>query len=62
MIWSRAFLDSYGWLADDFVRRAMSATLSLDFDAFDLLTSIRPDLTLADYPTLADLADDLWRL
>lgn len=58
----RAFLDGYGWPADEFVRRAMSATLSLEFDSFELLSYVRPDLNLACYPTLADLADDLWQL
>ncbi|MFC7619091.1 phosphotransferase family protein [Microlunatus sp. GCM10028923] len=57
-----AFLDGYGWRADDFVRRAMSATLSQEFDAFDLLGQVRPDLDLQTYPTLDDLADDLWQL
>lgn len=58
----RAFLDGYGWPADDFVRRAMSATLCLEFDAFELLGYVRPDLSLRDHRTLDDLADVLWRL
>ncbi len=56
------FLEAYDWPADDFVRRAMSATLCLESDSFALLLAVRPDFTLDDYATLESLADDLWRL
>lgn len=57
-----AFLDSYGWPDDDFVRRAMSATLCGEFDTFELLVNVRPDIALNDFSTLDALADELWRI
>lgn len=57
-----AFLEGYDWQTDDFVRRAMSATLAQEFDAFELLSYTRPDLDLGRFATLDRLADELWRI
>lgn len=56
----RAFLDGYGWIGDNFVRRAMSATLGQEMDAFELLLAVRPDIALDRFSTLDELADYLW--
>lgn len=56
----RAFLGSYGWPDDDFTTRAMSAMLQQEFDSFEHLLLVRPDLDLTRFDTIDELAQLLW--
>lgn len=55
-----AFLDGYGWeIGPDFARRAMTMTLTHEFD---VLSEVRPIVPLHDVATLGALAVRLWSL
>ena len=54
----RAFLGGYGWEVDEeFVRRAMSAALTHEFDLFAMLSERLP---AQSFTNLADLATAIW--